>query len=341
MSDSRDVLFLCRYDRSGPSSRHRVHNLIGPLEDVGWRAQAHHLGRAYGTLWDKARASPLVARRLVDIARYGAPTWDGRLVVQKELLPPFSGFASGSRALRRRFAWDVDDAVWLRSRPARKQSEALARNSTIVVAGNSTIADWATAIGAERVEVIMTCYDAPTTSLRCLRERVRIGWIGSPATQANLELIEHPLKVVLRRNPEAELIVIGGAVPPGLRTVPSCYAVPWTMETEATLLQSLDIGLAPLRRTAHHDAKCGFKIVQYMAHGVPVIATDNPVHRQILGAAGTLVGSTDDWLAALEAVLGSESERCRMGSRGLDRAHVHFSKRVAIGAWSRILAELE
>jgi glycosyltransferase involved in cell wall biosynthesis len=103
-------------------------------------------------------------------------------------------------------------------------------------------------------------------------------------------------------------------------------SVPWTEDTEVESIRACDFGLMPLLDTPWEQGKCGYKLIQYMACGIPVVASKVGVNTEIVqqGVSGFLATSPDDWLAALTQLLEKPDLRVRMGMAGRQRVEQNF-----------------
>jgi glycosyltransferase involved in cell wall biosynthesis len=103
---------------------------------------------------------------------------------------------------------------------------------------------------------------------------------------------------------------------------------PWTAEREIADLKRFDIGLMPLFPDQEWDLyKCGLKMIQYLAVGVPAIASPVGVNAEILenNQNGFSASTADEWLDALEKLAGSPSLRRTMGLRGRQTVSERYS----------------
>ena len=114
--------------------------------------------------------------------------------------------------------------------------------------------------------------------------------------------------------------------------------VPWSAEEEIEALRSADIGIMPLADDPWTRAKCGFKLLQYMAAGLPCIASPVGVNREIVTAeCGLLCDEPAAWGRALAELLDQPGKRVHMGHSGRARAADHYSQRsIARAAAERI-----
>ena len=98
----------------------------------------------------------------------------------------------------------------------------------------------------------------------------------------------------------------------------SLKIIPWSEEAEVECLSSLDVGIMPLPDELWARGKCGFKLIQYMASGLPVIASPIGVNKEIVddGVNGFLSVSNEQWIDALEKLYENVEMRAKMGAVG-------------------------
>ena len=108
-----------------------------------------------------------------------------------------------------------------------------------------------------------------------------------------------------------------GALQSDLDEIPG-KLIPWNAETETKELTCFDVGIMPLPDTPWEKGKCGFKIIQYMAAGLPVIASPVGVNSEIVdhGISGFLASSTKEWVKYLGILKGDPGLRRTMGVAG-------------------------
>lgn len=248
------------------------------------------------------------------------------LLIQRGLYP--MGPALVAAPLDRfpgRVVFDLDDAVFLGS-PAwadrgplarwlygPQQALRLLRRADAVVVSTTTLAHslpgWAHADA-----VLPTVPDVDAYPLARHRDRrpVTLGWAGSVG---NLRYLD-PLTGVLERlraDGAASLEVVSSEPWSG----PGTFR-PWTLEEEASLFARFDIGLMPLPDTPYTRAKAGFKLLQYMAAGVPFVAAPVGVNTMLVesSGAGMLAREPAEWEAAIRALAGNTPLRVKLGQHG-------------------------
>lgn len=261
--------------------------------------------------------------------------------LEKELWPYVPAALERLVLVRRPYVLDIDDAIFhsydlhpdrtVRRLLGRKIDRLMA-GAALVIAGNHYLAARARAAGAPRVEVLPTVIDLnryPARS-RVATDHpgaLSIGWIGSPATVHYLRALAAPLARLGRKRPVRLVVVGGGAVElPGVEVV----AVPWSADSEVTAIEGFDIGVMPLPDSPWERGKCGYKLVQYMACGIPVIASPVGVNVTLIseGVNGFLAGDADAWFEALAALAGDAALRERFGAAGRRRVEEGYCVQV-------------
>jgi glycosyltransferase involved in cell wall biosynthesis len=301
--------------RSGAPFRQRIAPYLAGLEARGIGTEVLELPR-----------SPWERRRRLRSAR-GA---DGVLLHRKTL----TAWDSAALGHRGPLIYDFDDAVMIQARrPDRLHAARLRRfartmrRATLVVAGNPTLADAARSAGARRVEVVPTGLDTGRYEPKreyATGEPLRLVWIGSRSTLKQLATFRAALEAIGRAMPEALLRVIADA--PLEVSGLTVENVAWASQTEAHLLAESDIGIAPLPDTLYARGKCGFKVLQYMAAGLPVVASPVGVNADYVedGRTGFRAERVEEWVEAVRRLGADAALRERMGRAGRERVRREF-----------------
>jgi len=142
-----------------------------------------------------------------------------------------------------------------------------------------------------------------------------LGWIGSATTVEYLDLIREPLRRLARRHPGLRLQVVGA--PWEAEGVPVA-SKPWRLEDEVTDLRGFGIGLMPMPDDVWTRGKGGYKLLQYMAAGLPVVASPVGINQQIVrdGETGFLARDDAEWEDRLEQLIANPDLRLGMGRAG-------------------------
>jgi len=348
-------MFFTKYTRSGASSRYRSLQYLPSLDAAGlcytvnslfddvYLAQKYAHGRA--RIGDVLRA---FARRLwavLTVPRLSV------VVIEYELLPWFPA------VLERWLAWrgcrmvvDYDDALfhqydahpnpWVRRFLGSKIATVM-RLAHTVVTGNAYLADYARRAGAAQVEVIPTVVDLvryPVMGAAGELGVFTIGWIGSPSTARYLREIA-PALANLCRDGRARVRLVGSG-PVDLPGVP-VEVVAWREETEVDEIRRFDVGIMPLPDEPWARGKCGFKLIQYMACSLPVVASPVGVNAEIVenGKSGFVANTVKEWVQALNCLAADATLRQRMGLAGRAKVEREYCLQVTAPRLTNLLLE--
>jgi glycosyltransferase involved in cell wall biosynthesis len=247
----------------------------------------------------------------------------------------------------RRLWYDVDDAVWLRDSYAGKgfasrkrlgRFRAVVRAAEAVVAGNGYLAENATAAGARATWVIPTCVDFRRYPVaRHDRETVDLVWIGSSSTLRGLEAMTPLLDAIGHRVPGVRLKLICDR----FFRIPSLpiLETTWAEETEAAEIAAADIGISWVPDDPWSRGKCGLKILQYMAAGLPVVTNPVGVHPELVrhGETGFLASSESDWAEAIGILARDSALRRDMGTAARKLVEERYSIEVGARLWLNLI----
>lgn len=258
------------------------------------------------------------------------------VILQRKLLPVWQ--LALLRRCARRLVYDFDDALFLRDSYSPKGVDSRARlmrfwatvyAADSVIAGNRFLAAQADRfVEPGRVQVIPTSIDPAHYRMASHDgdpRRVRLAWIGQPATLHGLCRAEAQLTAAAARTPGLELHVICSEFPrfKGIHVVDR----PWSSDREADDLAAADVGVSWLPDDPWSQGKCGLKVLQYMAAGLPVVA--NPVGLQCdlvrHGETGFLAETPDQWAEAIARLAADAPLRRRLGAAGRRLVEQHYS----------------
>lgn len=338
------LLVLSRYGRLGASSRLRTLQYQPFLEASGLDVEHvpffddHYLTRMYAGQTDRAALLRYFSGRLRALRRRPRPDL---IWLEYEALP-WLPWALEAALLPSDvpIVSDYDDAVFHRYDrhrlwPVRLslgcKIDRVMASSALVTAGNSYLAERAQTAGAAQVEIVPTVVDLdqyPMVPKAEVRPVQRVGWIGTPETWIGLAKPIHQTLLPVLHDMQATFRAIGASLTP--MAGEWLEVLPWREAEEAALIRSTDIGIMPLPDTPWAQGKCGYKLIQYMACGLPVVASPVGVNSSIVehGVTGFLASSDEEWREAVRKLLSDPDLRRRMGAAGRRKVEHAYSLQV-------------
>lgn len=338
------ILALTRYSRLGASSRLRFFQYLPFLAESGfdvhvqalfddmtldsrYRRGGYNLGEALRCF--ARRVAVLLTRQTFDV-----------LWIQREALPWWPLWAEAALLRGVPYVLDYDDAVFHNYDQHRlafvrhlfgRRLDDLMCDATLVVGGNHYLAQRARDAGALWVEVLptvidLTRYPLTTPKLMADRSLPTVVWIGSPSTIRYLKILQAPLRKLAQLLP-FKLRVIGGEIDlPGVHV----ECLQWSEDTEVAHIATADVGVMPLLDTSWERGKCGYKLIQYMACGLPVVASPVGVNSSLVreGINGFLANDKETWENRLEKLLTDISLRITLGSAGRQKVEQQYCLKV-------------
>lgn len=287
-------------------------------------------------------------RRWWSRLRLGSAVRDADVVIlQRKLLPVWLLYLL--RRAAPRLVFDFDDAVFLRDSYSPKGLHSAARlhrfmatveTADAVVAGNDYLAAeagrWVARPG--RVHVVPTCVEpARYAPARHQGAGFALVWVGSSSTLRGLEAVRPLLEEVGRGVPGARLKLVSDRF---LRLdhlpVVDC---PWTESGEAAEIAAADVGVSWVPDDLWSRGKCGLKVLQYMAAGLPVVANPVGVQAEMVrhGETGFLARTPAEWVEALRRLASDPELRRRLGAAGRRRVEAEFSVEAGAARWLGLL----
>jgi len=339
-----NVLALASYPLEAAATRYRLHQFVVPLASRGIslhiRPFLNH--KLFARLY-RPRALPLTALGLLGSLglRFKdllAAQRSDVILIQREAMifgPPIIEWLI-THTFKRPMVLDLDDATYVsytsptygRLGSALKwfhKTDDLILWSKLVLCGNREIAAYVTSKGRE-ARVIPTVVDTDifVPASNKPQDKVVLGWIGTHSTFPYLKSI-FPVLQNLARDYQFQLRVIGAGTEVRIPGVEVEY-LPWRLEREVHDFQSFDIGLYPIGLGLDSDnwviGKSGFKAVQYMAVGIPYVATPVGAVNEMgeVGRTHLCASTLSEWQSALAFLIESSERRKIMGEAGRQHA---------------------
>lgn len=326
------ICFLIqRFDK--PSSRYRVLQYLPAIEKAGFQVEVLEVsGKWWQRLFTlkKAQQFPLV-------------------FVQKKLFHSLE--LRLFKAKGAKLIYDFDDAIMFRHQPVpgsysatrHRQFIAMIRSSHAVLAGNRFLEQKAKPYGS-KVVYLPTTVDVTQYRLKSAnpeKEKVTLGWLGSPSTLIYLEQILPALVDLSREFPQIQLKVVSSVFPKEEKL--NIIKKQWSKEEEEKDLLSFDIGLAPLNDDLWCEGKCGLKLLQYMACAIPSVASPFGGQRDMIidGENGFSARNLEEWKQKLARLIKEPQLRAKLGQKGRQSVEEKFSLQKGGEQLIQVLNELK
>jgi glycosyltransferase involved in cell wall biosynthesis len=334
------ITAFTRYGPRAASTRQRFLQYFPALREAGIEVEHFALlgddyvaGLVTGEAYPRRRVLADYGRR---IGQLRASRDSDLFWVYADLLPYLPAAIERLASLGKRIVYDFDDAFFhsydhspnplIRLGLGGKHAAQLKRAAGCIC-GNDYIRDFV-AQYCDRSILLPTVVDTDAYRPAAGEHSapVTIGWIGSPSTWRGVQLILPLLKDIVAEQ-GARFLVVGAGRAAEADGFAGMEFRDWTEPTEIADVQSMDIGIMPLLDRPFERGKSGYKLIQYMACGLPVVASPIGVNRKIVedGLNGYLAASEADWRESLARLIAQPDLRQRLGQAGRARAVHDYS----------------
>ena len=331
------ILGLALYGPLAASHRYRLGQFVSGLAGMGIDLQIRHLlsdeylhARFNGQILPLKSMMRDVMSRFNDL--WNQADFDA-VMLQCELMPLMPGWLEQA-LIHKPYIYDFDDAFYLKYRTGKmnwakpllgSKFDTVMSGAAAVTAGNYGLANYASQFNGN-THYLPTVVDTNRyLPMKMARDSkvFTVGWIGSPSTVSYLTELIEPL-MVLGKEGAVRLIVIGAKAP----KIPNVSVVEhqWHEHTELELINAFDVGVMPLADDDWARGKCAFKLIQYMACAVPVIASPVGANVDVVNKqSGVLAANAQEWLEAFRLLRDNPGMRVNMGEAGRERVVQHYS----------------
>ncbi len=338
MKHEIEVLAFTKYDDQGASSRLRTIQYKNKLKKNGINITIsplfdnQYLEELYTTRASKTHIIKCYIQRMK--LMFQLKKFD-LIWIEKELFPwiplPFEKIIT---LYNKKYIVDYDDAIFHTYDKHRlKIIQIVLKNkiskvmcgAAVVTVCNQYLKDKALSVKAKDIEVIPTVVDIekyqPVYNAR--NDVLTIGWIGTPKTEQYLIDMQEIFNNISKKF-KIKLVIIGGK---NFDTKKFNFEIlDWSEKKEVELLQNIDIGIMPLRDSAWEKGKCGYKLIQYMACGKPVVGSEVGMNCEIIhnGENGYLANTEEEWINAI-VHLHKKEQRIKMGKYARQLVETKYS----------------
>jgi glycosyltransferase involved in cell wall biosynthesis len=326
----KQIAILSKYNSMGASSRYRCYNYEKYFNSHNINVTYFPLltGNYIENLYQKNRFKIFLYQFTGIIKRIFQLLFLMRkfdfLIIEKELIPNCPYILEKLLLHRKVFSLDFDDYIGTtyKTGPIKRiflknKIDNLAKTAKFVTVGNNW---YFTEIRSNNLVYLPTVIDLDKytfTKKHHNNHMIVLVWIGSPTTVKYLENLKIALQNLSQRR-QFKLKIIGGKFSlPGV----DIQEIVWNSESEIEEILTGDIGLMPLNDTLWEKGKCGFKLIQYMACGLPVVASPAPANEEIIeiDKTGYIASDTSQWECYLDKLMTEHELRSDFGHKGRQR----------------------
>ncbi len=332
------IIFYTKYPREGASSRLRSYQYKSFFESLGYECiyyplhSSTYIHLLYTNQPRYLDAFKSYFKRLISLFKIRK---QDIIIIEKEIfpyMPPVIEFFLKKIGIR--YIVDFDDAIhhnydnsnnFLVRFLLKNKIPIVMKSSEIVTVGNEYLANYAKKNNSKKIIKIPTVIDNNKYFVESkLNKTVNIGWIGTPYTSVYLKNLIPVFERLYEKFP-IKIILIGALKNDFDFEFIDC--IQWSEESEVRSIQMLDIGIMPLEDSPFERGKCGYKLIQYMACGIPVIASPVGENKVIVddGNNGYLAKSNKDWEDFLNKLIKDEDLRRRIGMNGYNKVQKNYT----------------
>jgi len=258
------------------------------------------------------------------------------------------------RLLGKKMIYDIDDAVYLNTDTSlpkilsfiedRQQIQKLIKCADVVLAGNRHLKEYAGKLN-DKIVVLPTAVDTDVFRKSVTGrpdKSIIIGWIGSESTNRYVNILI-PVLNRLKGHYEMEFWICSSSLKNiEMQNISFPFKfVKWSTVNERYFLCSIDIGVMPLEDSGWERCKCGFKIIQYMAYNVPVVASPVGVNKEIIkdGENGFLASDENEWIKKINILFSDKELRRQFSVKGRDTVEKEYSVKLNFPLFLKVINE--
>ncbi len=309
-----------------PSARFRLRQHLNYLHSKGIYVKEFYPARSIYPPIQRSRRFDWAIEVLGQRAWQTVISWRFDLVfLQREMISTFFTFEAFTKKPR---VLDVDDAIWLKGR---NTSRRLCQCCDIVICGNNYLAEQFSKWN-RNVTVLPTAVDTkrfvPAAKPDKHSGKCTIVWSGTSGGFQYLYAIEKALAALFSIHNDIVLRVISEREPKfSLLGPDKVEYLPWNVDNEMAGIQSADIGIMPLADSAWERGKCSYKLLLYMACGLPVVASPIGMNAEVLamGDIGVAASNMQQWVDGLKSYIDNPEQARVAGSAGRKIVERNFS----------------
>ena len=353
MQSEKIITFYTKYDRMSASVRERFYNYKSILKKKNYKIEVKPLinDKLFYSRIIKGKPNYIfftiqILKRIINVIFQKKNV----VVIQHELLPYLPSFLESYLYYRNiPFIIDIDDAVFHQYDTSKnlivnfflkKKFINIFKKSSSVFAGNLYLLKHAKKQGAKKSFIFPTVVNIQSKNF-IKKKQFTVVWIGSPSTTKYI----NDLKIIIKKlstNHDVNFRIIGSK---------NCLIYPnkkinffeWNLKNENRLIAECHLGIMPLKNSLWENGKCGYKLLQYMKHGLPILASPVGVNKQILehGKNGYFAKNNSEWVKYILKLKKNYKLSKKLGRNGKNKILKDFSKNVYENEYYKKISEIK
>lgn len=301
-----NLTIFTRYNTLGASSRYRYYMYAARMRDASEQVDVFNFfDEQYLRCLYKGKRAGIFNilnsywRRFKDILNAG-----DKLLIEYELFPFLPYCIEKMFLKRRKYILNFDDNVW--EKYAGKiflsaKYDALVRNASGIIVANDFLYEKVSKLNKNTIK-IPTVVDLDLYRLETEKfGKFTLVWIGTPVTYMYLEKYAEALGLMSEKYDFELLVIARKSLEERRINGVNMRFVNWSQGSETELLLRSHVGIMPLTDDEFSKGKSAFKLIQYSAAGLPVIASPVGENVNVVtdGETGFLADSPTEWIEAL------------------------------------------
>ena len=300
------LTMFTRYNTLGASSRYRYYMYAAHMRDTGEQVKVSPFfsQRYLRCLYKGGRVGVLNILKSYCQRFKALLHADENLLIEYELFPFLPYWVEKIFLKKRKYILNFDDNVWEKYTGKMFLSgkyDALVSNAAGVIVANDFLYEKVQKLNKNIVK-IPTVVDLDLYRIKTNKfEKFTLVWIGTPVTYMYLEKYSDTLRQLAEKYDFELLVIARKSLEKRRIEGVNMRFKNWSQESEIELLLKSHIGIMPLTDDEFSKGKSAFKLIQYSAAGLPVIASPVGENTKVVnnGETGFLAESPKEWLEAL------------------------------------------
>lgn len=332
--DKDSITLFPRYNPSGASSRYRIYQYLpfwklfkGEIKiKPFFNKTSNHRELGFPLLF-------LFFRRIWNLLKLN---YGSKIIIEKELFPFFFDFIFLLKIFKIKYVIDFDDAIFhnydlsrnfiIRKLLKNKIPELIC-GAEAVITGSPYLTNYALQYNKNVFEIPTSIVFENYKRRLIVKDKNKfiIGWIGSKSTSNHLLLIKDAIIEFSNKN-ECEFHLIGFDRNLYDFENEKIKVIDWESQNEVENICQFDVGIMPLSNSPFENGKCGFKLVQYMACGIPTISTPLDANLKINRNNKNLFANTCfEWIDCFNMVLLNQNFYKEIGKKNKEIVRKYYS----------------